>query len=296
MGAEADFEIAIARADAQEALRIVLPGLALLRKIFPEHPVRTAESERFELRPHIAVRPEVKNIGQLVNFHAIPIGALLSGETRSVGGRFCAGSQWIVHLSRIVDALLFPRYHCAHARARALTVFIACLTLLRLCESLLRILAQLFRYGLDHPAELLQVESVRDVAFIVKPNVSGAVDQIELREGLRFIKLFDAAIAEENREIVSSLFCKLGGVSFVGIRADSQHREIIRFISVLLPGHLPLIEFGYAGAAPGCPQRDRHNFAAQIIERDRTPTRVFKAELQGGAALGGRKQRRAHLL
>src|SRR5258708_16787948 len=81
-----------------------------------------------------------------------------------------------------------------------------------------RILAQLFRYGLDHPAELLQVESVRDVAFIVKPNVSGAVDQIELREGLRFIKLFDAAIAEENREIVSSLLCKLGCVSFVGIR------------------------------------------------------------------------------
>ena len=93
---------------------------------------------------------------------------------------------------------------------------------MRLCESLLRILAQLFRYGLDHPAELLQVESVRDVAFIVKPNVSGAVDQIELRDGLRFIKLLDGAIAEENREIVSPFFSKLGSMSLIGIRADAS--------------------------------------------------------------------------
>src|SRR5436309_257529 len=78
----------------------------------------------------------------------------------------------------------------------------------------------LFRYCFDHPVELLQVEPVRDVTFIVKPNVSGAVDQIELGDGLRFVKLFDGAIAEENRKIVSTLFGKLDGVSLVGIRAD----------------------------------------------------------------------------
>src|SRR6266576_3114552 len=108
MGAEADFEIAIARADAQEALRIVLPGLALLRKIFPEHPDRTAETERFELRPHIPVRPVMENIGQAVNVHLIPIDALFRGKASSVASGVRAGKPVITHAQPLI-LLLYRR-------------------------------------------------------------------------------------------------------------------------------------------------------------------------------------------
>src|SRR5579863_5058458 len=84
MQAEADLQIAIAGANADEALRIVLAGLALFRKELLEHPDRTAETERFKLRPHMPVRPVMKNVGQTVNFEAVPIDGRFRGKTRSV--------------------------------------------------------------------------------------------------------------------------------------------------------------------------------------------------------------------
>src|SRR5215470_6291628 len=64
--------------------------MALFRKVFPEHPDRTAETECFDLRPDVPVRPVMKNLGQAVHFETIPIDALFGGNTRAVG---C----WTVH-------------------------------------------------------------------------------------------------------------------------------------------------------------------------------------------------------
>ena len=96
--------IAIPRANTDEALRIVFPRLALLHQVFPEHADRTAETERFELRPHVPVRPVVKNVGQAVYFQTIPIDTRFRGKTRSVRG--CVPSGWIV-----VRWILHPLQH-----------------------------------------------------------------------------------------------------------------------------------------------------------------------------------------
>jgi len=68
----------------------------------------------------------------------------------------------------------------------------------------------------------------------------------------------------------------------------------IRFCISSTP--FPLIEFGYAGATPCCPQRDRNNLPAQIVERDRTPCRIFSGGIVRGDGARRTKQRHAHLL
>ncbi len=101
---QAYFQIAIAGANADESGRGALCAFAMLSDIFSKHVVRAIETQRFELWSHVAVRPVVKNIGQIVDVDAIPVNAVLRSEASCVsaaGFRALRRLRWPGHVRPI---------------------------------------------------------------------------------------------------------------------------------------------------------------------------------------------------
>ena len=81
---EFHFEMAIARAHAGQPPCLAPAVLELLPGIFQKHLIWSGEPECLQLRPHVAVRPVMKNLGQVVDVQTIPVDFLFRHNARRV--------------------------------------------------------------------------------------------------------------------------------------------------------------------------------------------------------------------